>query len=33
MNQWALAGDETALGLEHPDTLTSVHNLALVLRA
>jgi tetratricopeptide (TPR) repeat protein len=33
MNQQALAGREKALGAEHPDTLTSVNNLALVLQS
>jgi hypothetical protein len=32
MNRRALAGREKVLGVEHPDTLTSVSNLALVLR-
>ncbi|KAI9778300.1 MAG: hypothetical protein M1816_004150 [Peltula sp. TS41687] len=31
MNRRALEGREKALGKEHPDTLTSVSNLALVL--
>ena len=31
MNRRALEGSEKALGKEHPDTLTSVSNLALVL--
>jgi len=32
MNRRALEGNEKARGAEHPDTLTSVNNLALVLR-
>jgi Tfp pilus assembly protein PilF len=32
MDRWALEGYEKALGKEHPDTLTSVSNLALVLQ-
>jgi tetratricopeptide (TPR) repeat protein len=31
MYRRALEGSEKALGLEHPDTLTSISNLALVL--
>jgi hypothetical protein len=33
MNRRALAGRETALGLEHPDTLTSVYCLAYLLQS
>lgn len=32
MNQRALAGSEKVLGMDHPSTLTSVSNLALVLQ-
>ena len=32
MNRRALEGKEKALGKEHPDTLISVNNLALVLQ-
>ena len=33
MNRRALTGREKALGLDHPDTLTSVHSLAYLLGA